>query len=87
MILELLKNGKIIEFGDLRAQYARQRVVSLPHANLRKLDLKSVIFYDADLSDADLSGANLSGAYIGDADLSGTHITDAQLKDAIDALF
>jgi uncharacterized protein YjbI with pentapeptide repeats len=72
--------------------YAYLAHISVPGADLRKIDCShanmrgaNLIFTNltkADLSYADLTGSNLSGADLSEANLTGANLTAAVLKDA-----
>jgi uncharacterized protein YjbI with pentapeptide repeats len=73
---QLLLDGKVREFNDLRERYGCSSI------NLDKIDLHNMIVEGVDLSSANLRGANLKNTNLEEADLSNAILTGADLSGA-----
>jgi uncharacterized caspase-like protein len=90
-ILNLLQNGQIKEFNNLRIDYNNQQI-NLPNIDLSGKDLYAIdlheailtesIFKEAKMKDVNLTGAILSRADLTGADLRFAHLADVKLDGA-----
>jgi uncharacterized protein YjbI with pentapeptide repeats len=91
-LLQLLSNGNVSEFNNLREQ--KRFLIHLPYEylvfkdekgkikDLSKINLSNAFLFSADLHKAKLSAANLSSAELSVADLSGANLDYADLDHA-----
>jgi uncharacterized protein YjbI with pentapeptide repeats/GTPase SAR1 family protein len=91
-LLQLLSNGNVSEFNNLREQ--KRFLIHLPYEylvfkdekgkikDLSKINLSNAFLFSADLHKAKLSAANLSSAELSVADLSEANLSKADLSSA-----
>lgn len=86
-LLKLLREGKIEQFNELRAQFNLSRLdfsyVNLESADLRHVNLSNTDLFHTNLSFAYFKDANLEGANLALTNLSAANLQNANLDSAI----